>query len=114
LHRIYLYALSLSLALLLGALASGVIDTNHSTGTVRDASSAFAGPGATPTYISELAPPVSRPPREAALPATGLADSSGIPWAPIAGAALAVLGILLTHAGLSSTRQHLQDERTTS
>ena len=59
-HRSLLYIASLSLALLRFALESGIIDAAHAAGSVRDASSAIAAPDATTTYISELAPTVSR------------------------------------------------------
>jgi hypothetical protein len=108
LHRWLLYCTTLSLALVLGALATGIIGAGHATGSVRDASSAIAAPDATPTYFSELAPPVSRPPREAELPLTGISRDTSIPWVPAAGVAFALLGVLLTYAGLfSSRREHV-------
>ena len=103
-QRLISHIVCATLVVLLLALATDVIGANGAGRDVRDASSVFAAPDATPTYISELAPASVRPPRPAALPSTGTGAGTSLPWVPIAGVALGLLGAALIHAGLSSNK----------
>jgi hypothetical protein len=100
-HRLLTRVVCAALVLLLVALATNVIGGNAAPAGSRDTSSVFAAPDATPTYFSEVGPASVRPPH---LPTTGTGAGTSLPWAPVAGVALGLLGAALIHAGLSSRK----------
>ena len=70
---------------------------------VGEASSSF-GAETTPTYVSELAPAVMVGPDGDELPVAGVRESpesEGLPWATIAGAGVAALGLASMYAAFS-------------
>ncbi len=68
---------------------------------IGQSSTVAAAPQPTATYISELAPAVVLPPRQAEiLPASGAGTGGPSPWAKTAGLGVALLGCLLIQASL--------------
>ena len=108
-----IYAACASLLLALAALDAGIVDVHPASGSVRDSSNAFAATGAAPTHVSDLAPAVVLPFDEPNPSAAPRQDAS-LPWVPIAGTALALLGVLLVHGGLSSQQDRWGSQRAAS
>jgi hypothetical protein len=103
-HRFVVSSVILVLTVVLVALGTGVIEGGASPKVTDQTSSVAAAPDGTPTYVSELGPAVSRPPRHANLPPTGTGEGASFPWTVIAGAALTAMGAGLIHIGLAARR----------
>jgi hypothetical protein len=98
------------IAILLATLIHSVANQALAQEHLSDTSAIAMAPEATPTYISELGPAVSRSPRQAEeLPATGAPETPPIPLEKALGLGLAVAGAALIFAALRLNR--LIDER---
>jgi hypothetical protein len=98
------------IAILSATLTHGVATQALAQEHLGDTSAIAREPEATPTYISELGPAVSRPPQHAEeLPNTGAGQSPNIPLEKALGLGLALAGAALIFAALRLNR--LSDEQ---